>query len=75
VQQFEPFCDQLCREERNTCDVATRPVEAADETRLNWVEADYKDDWDCRGCFFGRENGTWADGGNHADLTKNEISR
>src|SRR5215469_17109506 len=56
--------------ERSATPVATRPVEAGDETRMNWVEADYKDDWDYRGCCFGSEDGTWADGGNHIALTR-----
>jgi hypothetical protein len=75
VQQLEPLCRQLCRNKRDACNVATRPVETGDEPGLDRVNTDNKDDWDRRGRRFSGECRRAADGRYYGHLTTNQIGR
>jgi len=37
VQQAELLCDQQIAQKAHTRDIATRPIEARDETEFDWV--------------------------------------
>jgi len=45
VRQLHELRPQLDRQDGHTREVATRPVEAADEAELNRVDRDREDDW------------------------------
>src|SRR5262249_34216974 len=52
AQQLQPLCGQLGTENIDTCDVAARPREAGNKTKLDRVVADEEDDGDRLGCPF-----------------------
>src|SRR5262245_60526230 len=64
------------REEGDTCDVATRPAEAADQPRRDRITADREHDRDRRGRRLCRQS-RWraANGRDHGHLTTHQIGR
>src|SRR5262245_27487263 len=59
----------------DTCQVATRPGEAGDNAKTDWVVAHHEHYRDCRRCRLGceRRNGT-SDCDNHGDALVNQFS-
>jgi hypothetical protein len=55
MQKSQPFCHHLPGEKVDAGRVATRPGEAGDKTKLDWVFIDSEHDWDRCGCSFGRD--------------------
>jgi hypothetical protein len=53
VQKSDPLRGKLGVDERDPGNVASWPIEAGNETGLNWVIADEEDDWNRRGRGFG----------------------
>src|SRR5262249_37904811 len=69
MQQSQPLCGQLSNEKIDPRRIATRSGEACDETELDGIIADTKDDWDRRGCRLGRERrGSAARDGDYSHL-------
>src|SRR5262245_18332510 len=53
TQKFQPLCYQLTRQKIDTRQVATRPGEARDKTKPDWIFADVEDYGDSRSCSLG----------------------
>ena len=53
AQKFQPLWHQFTEEKIDPCEVAARPGEAGDKTKLNGVFRDQEDDWNGRGCGLG----------------------
>ena len=76
TQEFQPLCRQLDRENVDPRQVATRPGEAGDQTKLDRVFAGKEDDGDRCGRRFGRECGrNTSDRGDHGDLSPHQFRR
>jgi hypothetical protein len=75
MQQLEPLSGQLSVKKRYACYVATRPVEADDEARLDRIDAEEEDDRNCRSRRLGSECRRRAVGDNHAYPPTNQIGR
>src|SRR5207237_9766621 len=70
VQQLQPFRPECVDHKTHTGDVATRPVEAGNETKLDRVGAGGENDWYGRRHRFGCERRRGAPGcGDHGHLT------
>jgi hypothetical protein len=55
MQQSQPLCGQLSDKKINARRIAARSGEARDETEPDGIIAYAENDWDRRGCRFGRE--------------------
>ena len=55
TQEFQPLRRQLTTEKIDACQVAARPSQAGDKTKLDRVFADQENDGDRRGCRLGRQ--------------------
>ena len=76
AQEFQPLCRQLDREKIDPRQVAARPGEAGNKTKLDRVVADDEDDGDRRGCRLGRERRRGASGrGDHRNPSANQFGR
>src|SRR6516165_3181172 len=75
MQQVEPLCRQLTAEKVDPCQVATRPGEAGDKTKPDWVFGGNEGDRDGRGCRLdsGRRGGRAR--GDYSDLSANQFGR
>jgi hypothetical protein len=75
AQKSKPLSVKLPIQERGAGDIAARTVEAGNETQLNRVITDAKDDRNCRGRSFGRDRSRRAAGcRNHRHLASDQIS-
>ena len=76
AQEFQPLCRQLGSEKIDACQVAARPGEAGDKTKLDRVFGDDEDDGDRRGCRLGRQRRSGTSGrDDHGDLPANQFGR
>ncbi len=74
MQKCQPLLFQLSREKINSRQVAARPGQAGDKTKLHRVFADAKDDRDCRGRPFCHQRCKIAGGrGDNGHTTAHEI--
>src|SRR5262245_280422 len=53
MQEPKLLCPKLRGDEADTCDIASRAVEARDKVVRDWVAAGYEDNWYRRGCGLG----------------------
>jgi hypothetical protein len=72
AQEFEPFCCQFASEPIDACQVAARPREAGDKTRVDWVFSANENNRDYHGCGLDRECGS-SGCGNHGNLAANQF--
>src|SRR5262249_41712104 len=73
MQEPKLLCPKFRRDEANTCDVSTRPVEAGDEVVLGWVPPGCEDDRYCRGYGLGRNCREGVVRSDHCHLTAHQI--
>ena len=73
AQQLKPLWRQRSGQQAQTRKVAAGMGKAGDKAFRDWVDADLKDDRDCRGSVFGGFRGGWSKRGDHIDLCGNEI--
>src|SRR5439155_25144432 len=74
VQQLQPFRREFVAKEAHACDIATRPVEAGNETKFDRVAAGGENDWNGRRRGFGCERSRAAPGrSDHGHLTADQI--
>ncbi len=76
AHEFQPLCHDLTTEKIDTCEVAARPGEAGDKTKLNRVFGGGEDNGDRRGRRLGRQHhsGT-SERCDHRDLAANQVDR
>jgi hypothetical protein len=76
VHQLQALCDQFNVEDRDAGDVAVRPVHAGDETNLDRVGTDQKNDWDGLGrCLGGKRSRRAASYGDNVHPAAHKFGR
>jgi hypothetical protein len=73
VQELQAFGHNFSRDEINASRIAARPGETSDQTQLDRVFANAKDDRDRRGRSFGRKRTTSVGRGDHGHATADQI--
>jgi len=76
TQELQPFCAQLSIEEIDTCQVATWPSEAGDQTKPDRVFGDKEDHGDYRSCGLrGQRRHGASERSDHGNLPPDQFGR
>jgi hypothetical protein len=76
VQKLQPLRNQVNLHFRIALDVATRPVEASHEAKLDWIETDPEHDWNsCSGCLRSARGRRASRSGDDRHTLPNQVFR